>query len=315
MSHRCGHCKIGTATQRCHLCSEGHTCAKKACEIAFQVTHICNKSKRARDEGAVGFIKSPDLLQTLFMRYKDVIPTIISHLDNWRDVKNICNVDQTMRQACSEFKQLSGGIWQFLLKLYFPFTADFPEFVRDMRDREWPAWARAHPYVYFRAFLLAVYLKFGTLDNNEDMYENQYDEIVSIHQSGWNRFLQEHNSIRFRSADGKKFFLLVVAHVTEDYNHDATEDDDDLFTYTVQHSLKFENYSASDDLAETFARHFLNGSMTTMSVDLTPMMNEDGDYVDGFGTASLESLIDFLYEIWTEDGYQWETFADIPKNV
>lgn len=298
----CEHCNVSRATQHCGSCQKGLTCHKKLCEVSFNASHICNKTKRERDE-VEPLATKPDLLEILFRRYKDIVQNLISHLDRWDEVKNICNTNQVMRKACGEFRQLSGGIWQFLMKLYYPFRG-FPQQVIDMRDGNWPDWAREHPYIYFKTFLLAVELKYGSAEDSSHHYENMWDDLDSQANESYNESTFRVGEYDFKNPQTNSVFRMFV-------NAHAIEEDDENGELERLFGFSLELLNAPDDIQEEFQRIVSEGYYTA---ELTPYLNASGEYVDDQGfKASLESIIEFLYFLWKDYNYSCAAPEEIPR--
>lgn len=314
MSAKCVHCRANTATRHCEQCRQGFTCHQKSCEIAFNVTHICNKTKREREEGEEeeeDLRKKPDMLETLFRRYKDIVQAIIKHLDTWDDVRNICNTNQVMRKACAEFKQLSGGIWQFLLRLYFPFD-NMSSSVRALWKNDWPAWAVKNPQAYFNASIVSVYIKYGGF-KRQDTYRYDVDKLIreNYHPLRSNQTF----TMQLKNSEGDTFDISVRPHIWK-YEDDEDSGDENDPHYWTTIKLEIQNVkSRNDNLIADMNKLLKMAADGNGDVDVSKTFNENGDYIDidGAYSVSLEKLVKFFYNLQVVYGYSWNTFRTIPK--
>lgn len=323
MSIVCEHCNISRATQHCNVCRQGFTCHEKTCAVSFEYSHICNKTKRERveEEEPSG---SPELLHNLMFRYKDIMQNFLSHLDRWEDVKHICNTNTVMRQACADFRQLSGGIWQFLMKLYFPLKNFKPSILR-LRDGEWPVWARQNPYIYFRALILAIFLKYGTLSDYNDRYQNNADKILQLSRGEYH-VPRPFSTIALRKDELENTEMNVIPDI---WDHEADEEesrssyDNEPFENPRHRwwymKLLFEHGTRNHlplPLDQEFEKiHTGTALGWEKYAALTQMIDENGDRVDvdKDTLVSVAKLAKFFFRVWSVHGYSWENFADIPK--
>jgi hypothetical protein len=313
MSALCVFCNFQKATQHCNLCKKGFTCSQKTCTISFEFAHICGK--RSREEGGDEEDKAPWMLEELVAKYKAIVIPLVSHLDSWEDVWNMCNVNARMRTICTEFNQHSGGIWQYLLQWCYPFKT-FPKTVRKLRDARWPTWAREHPYVYFQAFLLAVYLKYGRLLDKESGYFDHWEKVIHELHNGPCCMADQLRSLALTGRD-ENLILTIYPSVTEKIEEDEDRDEDEqeetseIISYWMYFYMDID--FPEDD--ETGLQHDYNENVKEQFKDfvrLTNTIDEKGFIQDNAG-ISLKMLIKFFYRVWIVHGFRWGTMFDIPQ--
>lgn len=306
MNSLCTQCHSVRATRHCNICREGFTCHQQLCGNVFDATHICKRNRENDDEEEV--VRMPDLLERLMLRYKDVVQAIIRHLDTWDDVKNICNLNQTMRRACADFRELSGGIWQFLLRLYFPLN-DFPEYVTELAFEEWPEWGRQHPYVYFRALLLAIWVKYGSVSDWSDRYKNIPDKILeNLHNKAFN--LVKLDSVITFNITPRTVDIDEMDENMDDESQ-SSEEPDCAISMQLELVSDYVNFHITK-LFRKIATDEDRSSVPYASLTQYFYTGCDAD-LGRIGTVSVYDLTEFFFDAWERHGYSWTILSEIPK--